>query len=159
MPSSRFDEKGWAMMIDVSSRAPTYRSAIASALVRMAPDTLAHVLEGRAAKGDALSVAGLAGIKAAKKTPDLIPLAHTIAIHSVALDFKTDLEGGTLRIEAAVRAFERTGVEMEAMTAVAVAALTIFDMCKGMDCKVVIGEIALEYKEGGKSGVFRRERP
>ena len=87
MPSGRFDEKGWAMMIDVSSKAPTFRSAIASALVRMAPDTLAHVLEGRTAKGDVFAVARLAGITAAKKTPDLIPLAHSIAVHSVSIDF------------------------------------------------------------------------
>ena len=160
MPSGRFDEKGWAMMIDVSAKAPSFRSAIASAIVRMAPETLAHALEGRTAKGDVFAVARLAGITAAKKTPDLIPLAHSISVHSVSIDFSTDPEGGTIRIESTVRAFERTGVEMEAMTAVSVAALTVFDMCKGMDRRITIGDIALEYKEGGKSGIYRKgERP
>ncbi len=160
MPSNHFDEKGRAVMVDVSGKAPTLRTATASAWVRMSPETLRTVAEGRAAKGDVLAVARLAGISAAKKTPELIPLAHPLAIHAVSIDFAADQESGTVRVEGTVRAHERTGVEMEAMVAVSVAALTVYDMCKGMDRGITIGDIALEYKEGGKSGVFRKgERP
>ena len=157
MPSNHFDEKGRAVMVDVSGKTPTLRTAVASALVRMSPETLRQVLEGRAAKGDVFAVARLAGISAAKKTPELIPLAHPLAIHAVTIDFTTGPEAGTVRIEGKVRAHERTGVEMEAMVAVSVAALAVYDMCKGMDRRIAIGDIVLEYKEGGKSGVFRRE--
>jgi cyclic pyranopterin phosphate synthase len=103
------------------------------------------------------AVARLAGIAAAKKTPDLIPLAHPLAIHAVSIDFTTDRESGTIRVECTVRAHERTGVEMEAMVAASIAALAVYDMCKGIDKGITIGEIALLYKEGGKSGVFRRK--
>jgi len=144
-------------MVDVSGKLPTLRTATACAQVRMSPETLALVLEGRAAKGDVFAVARLAGIAAAKKTPDLIPLAHPLAIHAVSIDFKTDRESGTIRVESTVRAHERTGVEMEAMVAASIAALAIYDMCKGIDKGITIGEIALLYKEGGKSGVFRRK--
>jgi len=154
---NHFDEKGRAVMVDVSGKEPTPRAAGASAKVNMSPETLALVLEGRAAKGDVFAVARLAGIAAAKRTPELIPLAHPLAIHAVSIDFTTDAESGTIRIESKVRAHERTGVEMEAMVAVSIAALTVYDMCKGMDKRITIGDIALEYKEGGKSGAFRRE--
>jgi len=137
---------------------PTLRTAAACAQVRMSPETLALVLEGRAAKGDVFAVARLAGIAAAKKTPDLIPLAHPLAIHAVSIDLTADRESGTIRVESTVRAHERTGVEMEAMVAASIAALAIYDMCKGIDKGITIGEIALLYKEGGKSGVFRRKR-
>jgi cyclic pyranopterin phosphate synthase len=157
MAFGHFDEKGRAVMVDVSGKAPTLRTAVASATVRMSPETLARVLEGGAAKGDVFAVARLAGIAGAKKTPELIPLAHPLALHSVAIDIAADPASGAVRIEARVRAHERTGVEMEAMTAASVAALTVYDMCKGMERRIVIGEVALEYKEGGKSGVFRRE--
>jgi cyclic pyranopterin phosphate synthase len=157
MPFSHFDEGGRAVMVDVSGKLPTLRTAAACAQVRMSPETLALVLEGRAAKGDVFAVARLAGIAAAKKTPDLIPLAHPLAIHAVSIDFKTDRESGTIRVESTVRAHERTGVEMEAMVAASIAALAIYDMCKGIDKGITIGEIALLYKEGGKSGVFRRK--
>jgi cyclic pyranopterin phosphate synthase len=157
MPFSHFDEEGRAVMVDVSGKSPTLRTASASAQVRMSPETLALVLEGRAAKGDVFAVARLAGIAAAKKTPDLIPLAHPLAIHAVSIDFTTDRESGMIRVESTVRAHERTGVEMEAMVAASIAALAIYDMCKGIDKGITIGEIALLYKEGGKSGVFRRK--
>jgi cyclic pyranopterin phosphate synthase len=157
VPFNHFDEKGRAVMVDVSGKAPTLRTAAASAKVHMSPETLALVLEGRAAKGDVFVVARLAGIAAAKRTPELIPLAHPLAIHAVSIDITTDAESGTIRIESKVRAHERTGVEMEAMVAVSIAALTVYDMCKGMDKRITIGDIALEYKEGGESGAFRRE--
>lgn len=157
MPFSHFDEEGRAVMVDVSGKLPTLRTAAACAQVRMSPETLALVLEGRAAKGDVFAVARLAGIAAAKKTPDLIPLAHPLAIHAVSIDFTTDRESGMIRVESTVRAHERTGVEMEAMVAASIAALAIYDMCKGIDKGITIGEIALLYKEGGKSGVFRRK--
>jgi len=158
MPFSHFDEEGRAVMVDVSGKLPTLRTAAACAQVRMSPETLALVLEGRAAKGDVFAVARLAGIAAAKKTPDLIPLAHPLAIHAVSIDLTADRESGTIRVESTVRAHERTGVEMEAMVAASIAALAIYDMCKGIDKGITIGEIALLYKEGGKSGVFRRKR-
>lgn len=157
MPFSHFDEGGRAVMVDVSGKLPTLRTAAACAQVRMSPESLVLVLEGRAAKGDVFAVARLAGIAAAKKTPDLIPLAHPLAIHAVSIDFTTDRESGTIRVESTVRAHERTGVEMEAMVAASIAALAIYDMCKGIDKGITIGEIALLYKEGGKSGVFRRK--
>lgn len=160
MPFSHFDEEGRAVMVDVSGKTATLRTAAACAQVRMSPDTLALVLEGRAAKGDVFAVARLAGIAAAKKTPELIPLAHPLAIHAVSIDLSADRENGTIRVESTVRAHERTGVEMEAMVAASIAALAIYDMCKGIDKGITIGEIALLYKEGGKSGVFKgKKRP
>lgn len=157
MSFNHFDDRGQAIMVDVSAKEPTLRSAIASATVTLGQDTLAAILEGRSAKGDVLGVARLAGIAAAKKTPDLIPLSHPLAIHHVSIDFTNDQASGTIRVEATVKAFERTGVEMEAMTAATVAALTIYDMCKGRDKGIAIGEIVLLFKEGGKSGVYRRK--
>ncbi len=157
MSFNHFDEKGQAIMVDVSAKQPTMRTAMASATVQLKPQTLEAILEGVISKGDVLGVARLAGIAAAKKTPDLIPLSHPLAIHHAAVEFKTDRTSGTVFVEATVRAFERTGVEMEAMTAAAVAALTIYDMCKGTDKGITIGEICLQYKEGGKSGVYQKK--
>ena len=157
MSFNHFDDRGQAIMVDVSGKEPTLRSAIASATVTLGQETLAAILEGRTAKGDVLGVARLAGIAAAKKTPDLIPLSHPLAIHFVSIDFTSDQTSGTIRVEATVKALERTGVEMEAMTAATVAALTIYDMCKGRDKSIAIGEIVLLFKEGGKSGVYRRK--
>lgn len=157
MSFNHFDDRGQAIMVDVSAKQPTMRSAIASATVHLGRETLAAILEGRTTKGDVLGVARLAGIAAAKKTPDLIPLSHPLAIHCVSIDFTSDQTAGTIRVEATVKAFERTGVEMEAMTSAAVAALTIYDMCKGRDKSIAIGEIVLLFKEGGKSGVYRRK--
>jgi len=157
MTFNHFDDKGQAVMVDVSAKSATMRTAVAGAKVFLKPETLAAILGGGIAKGDVLGVARLAGIVASKKTPELIPLSHPLAIHHAAIEFYSVAETGVLRIEATVRAFERTGVEMEAMTAVSVAALTVYDMCKGTDKSISIGDIALLYKEGGKSGTFRRE--
>ncbi|MFZ3209779.1 MAG: cyclic pyranopterin monophosphate synthase MoaC [Geobacteraceae bacterium] len=157
MSSSHFDEKGGAIMVDVSAKTPTMRTAVAEALVLLKPETLADILAGGIAKGDVLAVARLAGIAAAKRTSDLIPLAHPLSIHHAAIDFTTEPKSGMVRVKATVRAFERTGVEMEAMVAASVAALSIYDMCKGRDKGITIGRVALLCKEGGKSGVYRRE--
>jgi cyclic pyranopterin phosphate synthase len=157
MAFNHFDEKGQAIMVDVSAKEPTLRTAKATATVFLRPETLAAILQGGISKGDVLGVARLAGIAAAKKSPELIPLSHPLAIHHAAVEFITDMASGRVVVESTVRAFERTGVEMEAMTSAAVAALPIYDMCKGSDKSISIGEIALLYKEGGKSGVYRRE--
>ena len=157
MAFNHFDERGQAIMVDVSAKEPTLRTAKATATVFLKPETLEAILRGGVSKGDVLGVARLAGIAAAKKTPELIPLSHPLAIHHAAVEFITDPAIGSVVVESTVRAFERTGVEMEAMTSAAVAALTIYDMCKGTDKSIRIGEIALLYKEGGKSGVYRRE--
>jgi cyclic pyranopterin phosphate synthase len=157
MPFNHFDEQGRAVMVDISAKSSTMRTAVAMAKVFLRKETLADIMDGRMAKGDVLGVARLAGIAAAKKTPDLIPLSHPLALHAVSVDFKTDLETGVIQVESTVRAFERTGVEMEAMVSASVTALTIYDMCKGVDKGIRIGEIVLLYKEGGKSGVYKRE--
>jgi cyclic pyranopterin monophosphate synthase len=153
---NHFDDRGNAVMVDVSSKQPTLRTAVACAVVCMSPELLTAIGSGGVAKGDVLGVARLAGIMAAKKTPELIPLSHPLALHSVAVEFVTDSAAGRIEVQCTVRALERTGVEMEAMTGAAVAALTIYDMCKGNDKSVTIGEIKLLFKEGGKSGVYRR---
>ena len=157
MNFNHFDDKGQAIMVDVSGKSPTLRTAVAEASVLMSPATLAAVSGGGVAKGDVLGVARLAGIAAAKRTPELIPLSHPLALHHVAVEFRIDPDEGRIRAEATVRAFERTGVEMEAMTAATVAALTIYDMCKGTDKGIVITDACLLFKEGGKSGTWRRE--
>ena len=156
MPSSHFDARGQAIMVDVSGKEPTLRTAVAEAQVVLRPETLAAVLEGKTTKGDVLVVARLAGIAAAKRTPELIPLSHPIAIHHAAIDFDTDPEAGVIVVTATIRAFERTGVEMEAMVAAAAASLTIYDMCKGKDRSISIGRISLLHKSGGRSGVYER---
>ena len=158
MSFNHFDEQGQAIMVDVSAKEPSLRTAKATATVFLRPETLAAILKGGISKGDVLGVARLAGIAAAKKTPELIPLSHPLAIHHAAVEFAADPATGRVIVESTVKAFERTGVEMEAMTSAAVAALTIYDMCKGSDKSIRIGEIALLYKEGGKSGVYRREK-
>ena len=159
MNFNHFDEQGHAVMVDVSAKQPTLRTAVAAAEVQMSPELLAAVRSGGVSKGDVLGVARLAGIQAAKRTPELIPLSHPLAIHHVAVDFDQDPAAGRITVRCTVRAFERTGVEMEAMTGAALAALTIYDMCKGSDKSVSIGGIRLLFKEGGKSGVYRREEP
>jgi cyclic pyranopterin phosphate synthase len=159
MSFNHFDEQGQAIMVDVSAKEPSLRTAKATATVFLKPETLAAILKGGVSKGDVLGVARLAGIAAAKKTPELIPLSHPLAIHHAAVEFTADPATGRVIVESTVKAFERTGVEMEAMTSAAVAALTIYDMCKGSDKSIRISEIALLYKEGGKSGVYRREEP
>ena len=156
MSFNHFDARGQAIMVDVSGKVPTLRTAVAEAQVGLRPETLAAVIEGRMTKGDVLGVARLAGIAAAKRTPELIPLSHPLAIHHAAIDFDTDPAAGLITVTATIRAFERTGVEMEAMVAAAVASLTIYDMCKGTDRSITIGKISLLSKEGGKSGTYKR---
>ena len=141
MDFNHFDERGNAVMVDVSAKQPTLRTAIAEALVHMAPELLAAIQAGGMAKGDVLGVARLAGIQAAKRTPELIPLSHPLAIHHVAVDFEQEQASGRIAVRCTVRALERTGVEMEAMTGAALAALTIYDMCKGSDKSIAIGDI------------------
>ena len=157
MNFNHFDESGHAIMVDVSGKQPTMRTAIAAADVHLSPGLLAAIKGGAVTKGDVLGVARLAGIMAAKRTPDLIPLSHPLAIHSVGIDFELDEPSGLITVRCTVRAFERTGVEMEAMTGATLAALTIYDMCKGSDKSITIGGIRLLFKEGGKSGVYRRD--
>ena len=157
MSFNHFDDKGNAVMVDVSGKEPTLRTAVATALVRMKPEILEAVLEGRTAKGDVFAVGRLAGIAAAKRTPDMIPLAHPLAIHHAAIEFFPDARTGEVRVESRVKAFERTGVEMEAMISVSIAALTIYDMCKSMDKGITINAVELLSKEGGKSGAWKRE--
>lgn len=157
MSFNHFDSAGQAIMVDVSHKEPTLRTAVAAATVILTPALVADIVALKTVKGDVLQVARLAGIGAAKKTSDLIPLSHPLAIHHVAVDFKVSQERGVIEAVATVKAFERTGVEMEAMTAAAVAALTIYDMCKGADKGITIGEIKLLFKEGGKSGIYRHE--
>ncbi|MBW4054265.1 MAG: cyclic pyranopterin monophosphate synthase MoaC [Proteobacteria bacterium] len=156
MNFNHFDESGHAIMVDVSAKQPTMRTAIAAADVRLSPQLLAAIKTGGVAKGDVLGVARLAGIMAAKRTSELIPLSHPLAIHNVSVDFDLNEPMGLITVRCTVRAFERTGVEMEAMTGASIAALTIYDMCKGSDKSITIGEIRLLFKEGGKSGVYQR---
>jgi len=152
---SHFDEHGHSHMVDTSAKPETLRQARASGLVRMAPATAALIRDRALAKGDVLEVARLAGIMAAKRTGDLIPLCHPLPITSASLDFSFPADD-TLRIDATVRVCGRTGVEMEALTAVSVAALTVYDMCKAVDRVMTIDNIRLEEKTGGRSGTFRR---
>jgi len=156
MTFNHFDSRGQAIMVDVSGKDPTLRTAVAEAQVVVKPETLAGILEGRMTKGDVLGVARLAGIADAKRTPELIPLSHPLVLHHAAIDFDADPATGVIAVTATIRAFERTGVEMEAMVAASVASLTIYDMCKGKDKSITIGRISLLYKEGGKSGVYKR---
>ena len=149
---NHFDEQGRAIMVDISAKEPTLRTARAQARLRLRPETLAAILDGRVTKGDVFGVARLAGIAAAKRTPDLIPLSHPLVIHHAAIDFQTDQEAGLVTVEATVRARERTGVEMEAMTAVSVAALTVYDMAKAVEKTMRIQNIRLVEKHGGLSG-------
>jgi cyclic pyranopterin phosphate synthase len=153
---SHFDERGASRMVDTSEKPETLREARASGLVRLAPATAALVRDKALTKGDVLEVARLAGIMAAKRTGELIPLCHPLPLTGVSLDLAFEDEC-VLRIEANVRVFGRTGVEMEALTAVSVAALTVYDMCKAVDRSMTIERIRLEQKSGGRSGTFRRD--
>lgn len=155
-PLTHLDEKGRARMVDVSGKEVTSRSALARATVKMKPETLATVLAGEIPKGDVLSAARIAGIMAAKRTHELIPLCHPLAIASIQLEFMPDPRHSLIVIDATVKVDGKTGVEMEALTAVSVAALTIYDMCKAIDREMTIDSIALMEKQGGKSGHFKR---
>ncbi|PLX78135.1 MAG: cyclic pyranopterin monophosphate synthase MoaC [Desulfuromonas sp.] len=153
---NHFDEQGNAIMVDVGGKATTSRLAVAAGVVSMRPETLKRILDAEIEKGDTLNVARLAGIMAAKKTSDLIPLCHPLPINAVRIDFHSDTTLGRLEIRATVSVAGQTGVEMEAMTAVSVAALTIYDMCKAVDRTMEFGQIRLLEKRGGKSGDWKR---
>jgi cyclic pyranopterin phosphate synthase len=154
---THFDAHGAAHMVDVSEKDVTTRTAIARGRVEMAPETLALIIEGRAKKGDVLAVARLAGIMGAKRTADLIPLCHPLPISKVRVDLTPDDATHTVLIDAEVRTTGQTGVEMEALTAVNVAALTIYDMLKAVDKAMRITDIRLAFKDGGKSGRYEAE--
>jgi cyclic pyranopterin phosphate synthase len=154
---SHFDDKGAARMVDVSEKDESVREAVAEGRVMMLPETLALIVDRKVAKGDVFGVARLAGIMAAKKTSELIPLCHPLALSSVAIDLQPDTTESCVRIRATVRTTGRTGVEMEALTAVAAAGLTIYDMCKSVDREMTIANVRLMKKSGGKSGTFERK--
>lgn len=153
---THFDESGASRMVDVSSKEVTLRHARAVGFVTMQPATLSLIRNRQVAKGDVFEVARLAGIMATKRTPELIPLCHSLGLDSAGISFDV-VDGKTVRIESAVSVHGRTGVEMEALTAVSVAALTIYDMCKSVDRGMSIGPIELLEKSGGKSGHWQRD--
>ena len=155
---SHFDDSGASRMVDVGAKPETERMARASAVVRMMPATLTLIRDKKLAKGDVLEVARLAGIMGAKKTAELIPLCHPLPLTSVTIEFTFPTQE-SLRIEAVAKVFGRTGVEMEALAAVSVAALTVYDMCKAADRAMTIESVRLEEKSGGKSGHFVRGEP
>ena len=144
-------------MVDVTAKSPTLRRAVARGTVRMRPETATLIQEGGIPKGDVFAVARIAGIMAAKKTGDLIPMCHPLELTGIEILFSCDTAAGEVSIEATVQTIGRTGVEMEAMTAVSAAGLTIYDMCKAVDREIVITDIRLMSKEGGKSGAFVRQ--
>ena len=155
---THFDERGNAHMVDVGAKEITERVAVARASVRMQPATLKLIATKKAAKGDVLAVAQLAGIMAAKRTPDLIPLCHPLSLSAVEVKLALDADRHAVEIEATCKLKGRTGVEMEALTAATVAALTVYDMCKAVDRGMVISEVKLVHKSGGKSGTFDRDQ-
>ncbi len=154
---THFDAEGRAVMVDVSGKMETERVATAKGAVLMQPETLALIAAGGVKKGDVLSVARLAGIMGAKRTPDLIPLCHPLALASVKVDLAVDEARSAVEISATCKLTGRTGVEMEALTAVAIAALTVYDMCKAVDRAMQITEIRLVHKSGGKSGTYEAD--
>lgn len=153
---SHLDERGRARMVDVGDTAETRRECIARATVRMAPATLAAITEGRTPKGDVLAVARIAGVQAAKRTHEWIPLAHPLALDVVEVELRPDPDGACVHVEARVRARARTGVEMEALVAASAAGLTLYDMCKAIDRGMTLDAVRLIRKSGGKSGEWRR---
>ena len=157
MSLTHFDAEGHAHMVDVSDKDVTARVAVAEGAVQMRPETLALVTEGRAKKGDVLGVARLAGIMGAKRCADLIPLCHPLPITKVSLDLTPDADLPGIRIRAEVRTTGQTGVEMEALTAVSTAALTVYDMLKAAEKSMRITDIAVTLKDGGKSGRYEAE--
>jgi cyclic pyranopterin phosphate synthase len=154
---THLDEAGAARMVDVAGKDMTEREAVAGATVRMQPQTLALLLEGGHPKGDVFAVARVAGIQASKKCADLIPLCHPLMLSAVTVEFTPDTASSSVQVTARCAVRERTGVEMEALTAVSVAALTLYDMCKAADRGMVITDIQLLEKRGGRSGEWRRE--
>ena len=153
---SHVDEQGRVRMVDVTGKDVTQRVAVAKGVVTMRAETLAAIAEGQIPKGDVLTVARIAGIMGAKKTSELVPMCHPLNISGVRVELTPRRDPPSVEIEATVRIAGRTGVEMEALTAVSVAGLTIYDMCKAVDRDMTVGEIRLMYKSGGKSGTFDR---
>jgi len=154
---THLDKQGRAKMVDVTDKPSSMREAVARGYVHMKPETLKLIQDKKVSKGDVLCVSRIAGITAAKKTSELIPLCHQLNITSINIDFSLDTEKNKIDIESRVKISGQTGVEMEALTAVSVAALTIYDMCKAVDKEMVISDIMLMEKRGGRSGVFKRE--
>ena len=149
---THFDTSGQAHMVDVGAKQETHRTAVASGSIRMKPETLALILSGNAKKGDVLGIARIAAIMASKRTSDLIPLCHPLALTRVTVDFSTDQATSSVHCTAQVETFGKTGVEMEALTAVQVGLLTVYDMCKAVDRGMVMNNIRVMEKHGGKSG-------
>jgi len=156
MGLSHFNRQGEARMVNVSDKSITHREAISTGSISMKQGTLKLIMDRKMAKGDVLSVARIAGIMAAKKTADLIPMCHPLSITSVQIDFDIDRENNKIDIKTTVEIIGQTGVEMEALLATSIAALTIYDMCKAVDRGMVISDVMLLEKRGGKSGVFKR---
>ncbi len=154
---THFDADGQAHMVDVSAKAETHRVARAGGAIRMRPETLMLIESGSASKGDVIGVARIAAIQGAKRTAELVPLCHPIAITRIAVEFEVVRDADELRCTAQVETFGRTGVEMEAMTAVQVGLLTVYDMCKAVDRGMVIGDVRLLEKRGGKSGDWQAD--
>ncbi len=152
---THFDEQGRAVMVDVSAKDETERVATARGSITMQPETLARIVDGAVEKGDVLSVARLAGIMGAKRTPDLIPLCHPLSLSSVKVDLTCAPERDAVDVTATCKLKGRTGVEMEALTAVSIALLTVYDMCKAVDRGMTIGDVRLVHKAGGKSGEWK----
>lgn len=153
---THLDEKGQARMVDVGEKAHTERSATAAATIYMQPETLSMIVEGKHKKGDVMATARIAGIMAAKRTPDLIPMCHPLMITSVKVELVPNLENSSVEIEATCKTIGQTGIEIEALTAASVAALTLYDMCKAVDRGMVIDQVKLLEKIGGKSGHWQR---
>jgi cyclic pyranopterin phosphate synthase len=149
---NHFDATGQAHMVDVGAKQETHRVAVASGSITMKPETLAIILSGTAKKGDVLGIARIAAIMAAKRTSDLVPLCHPLALTRVTVDFETDVAGSSVHCRAQVETYGKTGVEMEALTSVQVGLLTVYDMCKAVDRGMVMSNIRVMEKHGGKSG-------
>jgi len=154
---SHIDKQGRAKMVDITEKPETRREAVAGGSVYMNPSTMKLIQDRKVPKGDVLSAARIAGIMAAKRTSELIPMCHPLNVTSISIDFNLENKGSKIDIEARVRLTGRTGVEMEALTAVSVACLTVYDMCKAVDKDMVISDILLKEKSGGKSGVYKRK--
>ena len=155
---THIDEQGRARMVDVSGKAETERRAVAKGTVTLGPKAFGMLVDRAIPKGDVIAVARIAGIMAAKKVDELIPLCHPLPVESAEIDFEYDDRSYAVHISASVSVSGRTGVEMEALTAVSIAALTIYDMCKAVEKGMIIGPVMLEYKSGGKSGTWKREK-
>ena len=153
---THIDEKGHVRMVDVTEKKPTVRAAMAGGVVLMKPETLSMIRDQKVKKGNVLETARIAGIMAAKRTSELIPMCHPLSLTHVQIDFEPDETNSRIRIEASVRTIDQTGVEMEALTAVSVAALTVYDMCKSYDREMTVSHLQLLEKSGGKSGIYKR---